>query len=273
MHNYEAKKAARISRYRGRASAATQEANQRYAQAKKMADIIPFGQPILVGHHSEGKDRRYRGRISQNFQASFEAQKKAAYWQERATAAAQNTAISSDDPCAVEKLKAKLATQEDFQTRLKQINASCRKAKLTKSDLQLDRKLETLGLSIDERKYLFSWGECKADGTIAFPSFLLTNNNATIRSIKERIKSLEAKAKDQSSEWMIGGVTISDNVEDNRLQLYFPNKPAQAVRNALKSNGFRWSPSNGCWQRQRSSAARYWAEKICCKHPDAHADA
>jgi hypothetical protein len=267
MQNYEAKKAARISRYRGRASAATQEANQRYTQAKKMADIIPFGQPILVGHHSERKDRRYRGRISQNFQASFEAQKKADYWQERATAAAQNTAISSDDPCAVEKLKAKLATQEDFQTRLKQINALCRKAKLTKSDLEQDRKLETLGLTPDERKYLFSWGECKADGIVAFPSYLLTNNNATIRSIKERIKSLEVKAKQQSKEWIINGVTISDNVEDNRLQLYFHGKPAETVRSALKSHGFRWSPTNGCWQRQRSYDARYWAEKICTEIP------
>jgi hypothetical protein len=34
-----------------------------YDDAHRMADAIPFGQPILDGHHSEGRDRRYRDRI------------------------------------------------------------------------------------------------------------------------------------------------------------------------------------------------------------------
>lgn len=41
-------------------------------QAHKMASVIPFGQPILVGHHSEGRDRRFRGRIHDKFGKGFE---------------------------------------------------------------------------------------------------------------------------------------------------------------------------------------------------------
>ena len=32
--------------------------------AGKRAEGIPFGQPILVGHHSERRDRNYRARIA-----------------------------------------------------------------------------------------------------------------------------------------------------------------------------------------------------------------
>lgn len=39
------------------------KANQAGEQARSMASVIPFGQPILIGHHSERRDRAYRGRI------------------------------------------------------------------------------------------------------------------------------------------------------------------------------------------------------------------
>ena len=36
-------------------------------------------------------------------------------------------------------------------------------------------------------------------------------------------------------------------------------------RKELKSCGFRWAPSVGCWQRHRSNQATYFAEKIVAK--------
>ncbi|MEE8059026.1 MAG: DUF3560 domain-containing protein [Pseudomonadales bacterium] len=46
---------------------ARQESQTVYKRAKDMAPVIPFGQPILVGHHSEHRDRRYRDRIHNTF--------------------------------------------------------------------------------------------------------------------------------------------------------------------------------------------------------------
>lgn len=53
------------------------ESDRLYIQAKEMISVIPFGQPVLVGHHSEGRDRRYRGKIHDTFGKSFALQEKA----------------------------------------------------------------------------------------------------------------------------------------------------------------------------------------------------
>lgn len=47
-----------------------------------------------------------------------------------------------------------------------------------------------------------------------------------------------------------------------RLQLIFEEKPEQEVREILKANGFKWSPKNGCWQRQLTGNARYAGRRV-----------
>lgn len=41
----------------------------------------------------------------------------------------------------------------------------------------------------------------------------------------------------------------------DRLQLCFPGKPTDAVRDRLRSTGWKWSPFNSAWQRQLTEAA------------------
>jgi len=53
------------------------EAESRFETAHKMADVIPFGQPILVGHHSEKSDRSYRARIDSHQRKGVEAHQRA----------------------------------------------------------------------------------------------------------------------------------------------------------------------------------------------------
>jgi hypothetical protein len=55
--DYEARRAARIDRLHARAEKARTESASAEQQARRMADVIPLGQPILVGHHSEGRER------------------------------------------------------------------------------------------------------------------------------------------------------------------------------------------------------------------------
>ena len=45
--------------------------------------MIPMGQPIIVGHHSEGRHRRDLKRIDSNMQKSIEESKKADYFSDK----------------------------------------------------------------------------------------------------------------------------------------------------------------------------------------------
>ena len=53
-----------------------------------------------------------------------------------------------------------------------------------------------------------------------------------------------------------------ENTEIMRLQLIFDGKPEPEVRDILKSNGFRWAPSNQCWQRQLTNNAKYALKSV-----------
>lgn len=249
--NFDERRARRIERLRAAAERKRREGSNLVEQAHKMADVIPFGQPILVGHYSEQRDRNYRNRIESKFRKGFETQNEAAALEQRADAAESNTAISSDDPNAVEKIKAQIVKLEELQETMKAANKLVRKN---------DRGgLAALGFSESRIDQLFTPDFI---GRLGFPSYEVTNNGANIRRLKERVKTLESHAHDETTETVIGDCRIVDSVEDNRLQMFFPSKPDDAVRSRLKSNGFRWTPTLGCWQAYRGAYRKQIAEQI-----------
>jgi len=69
------------------------------------------------------------------------------------------------------------------------------------------------------------------------------------------------------------GIRLVDNVEENRLQIFFPGIPAESVRRELKQNGFRWSPAAGAWQRHRSNRATYLAKLMLTNTKEASHEA
>lgn len=87
MEEKREKAEARRERYEGWAESAQAEAGNRFAAARRMGDGIPFGQPILVGHHSEGRDRNYRKRIDAHISRGVEAAQRAEYHARKAETA------------------------------------------------------------------------------------------------------------------------------------------------------------------------------------------
>lgn len=59
-----------------------------------------------------------------------------------------------------------------------------------------------------------------------------------------------AQSSSLQSDYSNLGFQVERNTDINRLQLKFDGKPPENVRSILKSNGFRWSPREGAWQRQ-----------------------
>ena len=122
MNDYEERKQARIDRLHEKAEKARAESHSLFKQSTDMASAIPAGQPV----HGPA-DRRYREKIGRKMDQSIAALEKADYYERKAQAAENNTAISSDDPEALAKLKEKLEDLQISQTRMKQINAYYKK--------------------------------------------------------------------------------------------------------------------------------------------------
>ena len=103
---------------------------------------------------------------------------------------------------------------------------------------------------------------------MAFPWLpQLGTNAANIRRIEKRIEEILAKEAMPEREPLRGEVdgvsyTVEWNKADNRVQIYFPFRPSDAVVEKLQSRGFRWARSVGAWQRHASEGAWYHARWI-----------
>ena len=257
--DYEAKKAARRERYHELAAKARKEGNSRINQAKKMAELIPFGQPILVGHHSEGRDRRFRGRIHDNFGKGFALLEKAEHYQRKATT--ESRAISSDDPAAVKKLKEKLELLEKSQEMMKRGNAIIRKHQKAGYDTQRQALIDA-GFNEKTATEMLTPDFC---GRVGFPGYALTNNNSEIKRVKDRLAILEKQSARETRETEYNGFTVREDTEENRIMFFFPGKPDTTTRDLLKSRAFKWSPRRGAWVRQWTGNAVYDAREIIKK--------
>lgn len=263
MNNYEIKKQRRIERLNRCAELYRKQSEQLHASARSDAQIIPFGQPILVGHHSERRDRAYRARIMRRFEKSFELSKKADYYTRRAASAEANRNISSDDPEAVFKLEEKVLKLEKLQETMKTVNKIIRKYDV-KDDAQkkicFEEILKTGLFKKEETIWKILTPNCF--NGYGFERFELTNNLAKIKQAQKRVEELKAKRSQITTEKIVGEIRIVENVEENRLQLFFPGKPADDIRAKLKSWGFRWSPFNGCWQAFLNNRAKYAVKQL-----------
>lgn len=251
--NFEQRKQNRIEYAKQQAEKNTQKSEEFFEKSRKIASSIPMGQPILIGHHSEKSHRRHLSQISGNMEQSIEADRKAKYYLEKAESIENNKAIFSDDPEAIEKLQTKIEQLEKLQVFMK----SCNKL-IKNKDKEGFLKLENANVSIWEQL-----NEPDRFGNLGFASYKLTNNNANIRRLKIRLEKLKSVAEQESTDVEIKGVRFVKNVEENRVQLFFSGIPSEQVRNDLKKKyAFRWSRSQGAWQRHLNNSGIYAANEF-----------
>ena len=166
--------------------------------------------------------------------------------------------ISADDDLAVEKLTKKLEGMESQQTMMKAVNAYYRKHKTLEGCPELTaEQVEKVKASMSQ-----DWRK----DPVPFPSYLLTNNNANIRRVRQRIEELSHKAEFVG--WTFPSGEANVNEAENRLQLIFADKPDADTRQALKSEGFKWAPSQGAWQRQLNQNAIRAAARLDFLRPE-----
>ena len=259
MNDYEQRKQDRIDRYLEKAGKARAESSALSHQAHTMLSAIPPGQPMLPDPYSYTSDKRYRDRIDTKMRQSISADEKADYYEGKARAAANNRAISSDDPDAVQKLQEKLTALEKLQAKMKTTNAYYRKHQTCRG---CEGITDEEAARLDQRvKDGYSWE------TAPYPAYALSNNNQEIHRIKKRLETLTQNREVGFQGWEFDGGKVVANDDKNRLQIFFDEIPPAEVREALKGHGFRWARSEGAWQRQLSSNAIYAARHIAAIRP------
>jgi hypothetical protein len=260
MNDYESRRHARIERLRERSAKKHEHARSLFDQADKMASIIPMGQPILVGHYSEGRDRNYRERIHNKMRRASETLTESKELERRAEAAESSRAISSDDPEAIAKLRVKLAEMEAESATWKAVNAAHRRFLKDPASLDGSELSESWKSHVRNYKPQYSWEPHP------IPPYRFQNLNGNMRRVRERIADLEAKATTQASDAIQGqGWCVEEDSIDNRVRIVFDAIPPEEVRSIVKRWGFRWSPTRGAWVRQLNNAARHAAQSIAAE--------
>jgi hypothetical protein len=245
--DYQEQQEARKDRMLERADKASADFQATYNRAKDMASVIPFGQPILVGHHSEKRDRRYRDKIHNTFGKAFELDSKADHYRQKA-ATVGNTGIASNDPEAIEKLKNKLAGLERSQETMKTVNKIIRASKLT--DEEKAAEIVAAGLLSEAQAIeILKPDHC---GRIGFASYSLSNNNAEINRTKKRINELERLRNSDPLEFENDDFSMA--VDNGRVCIEFAGgKPSDDVRAMLRGSAFKWSRYQGAWVRKATA--------------------
>jgi hypothetical protein len=251
MNDYELKQERRRENLRNASEAANARSDQAFQSSKAILSNIVPGQPILVGHHSEGRHRRDLSRSDSAMRRSIEESQRAEELARRADSVGTG-GISSDDPDALEKLRNKVAALKADQEAMKAANKAIRSAKTPEAKVAA-----LVALKYDEAT---AQELIKPDfaGRIGFAQYRLTNNLATIKTTEKRIASLEAVRSLQTAEVKGEGYTYREDVEENRAMFLFPGKPDGDTISTLKSNGFKWSPNRGAWVRMLNGNAQ-WA--------------
>lgn len=177
---------------------------------------------------------------------------------------AHTLAVKSDDPELLDFLRAKLAGLEEAHALMVSANAYYRKNKT----LEGFEGIPADTMAWITRPGVYLPGGRNGDGSPLafygkpFPTYELTNSNANIKRVKQRIETLEAVKASKSIEEEHDGYTYRENAEAMRVQLRFDGKPDDETRALLKRNGFRWAPSQGVWQRQLNDNGKYAAHRV-----------
>lgn len=168
------------------------------AERRKSEDAtagIPFGQPILAGHHSQ---RRHEKAIDRSWAAlgrSVESDRMAKRHAEKARNIEGQLAASiySDDDDAIERLRERIDGLEAERDRIKRYNASARKAAKTggTGDVTI--------LDDEQRANLLSvarYAPYQLRAGNALPAYSLSNLSGNIARNRKRLEQLEAERGD-----------------------------------------------------------------------------
>lgn len=253
------------------------KAAAKFEGVRRIADNIPLGQPILVGHHSEKHARKDQERMHNGMAAGVASQKMAEHHRSVADGIERqlDRSIFSDDTDAVEALEARIGEREAKRARMVLVN-------------KLYRKGDAAGLAAIGSDLEALRAACaKAGGYFGKQPHMpyeMTNLGGLITADKKRLQAIKAQAERAEQAAAAGGLLVQyhkgqrfeiipcpdcatagsggclcggsgkrgHHTEDARyyVSLTFEDKPARAILDALRAAGFHWGA--GRWTGETS---------------------
>ncbi|HAW57584.1 MAG TPA: hypothetical protein DCX03_00995 [Bacteroidales bacterium] len=131
--------------------------------------------------------------------------------------------------------------------------------KLTEIKEQYGQNLYELVLK-NEAFYAKSYSR---SGCYSFEGFVLTNSNARIKGLKDKVVTMKARIirkEDWQSIVFDGGFI---DIQADRVIIKHESRPAQVVIDSLKKRGFHWSRQYSSWSRKHTGNAIHDAKIIC----------
>ena len=237
---YRERKEARIARRLDWAASREAKFGAAMARSRNATAGIPFGQPILVGHHSEGMHRAALARSDSAMRQACESSDMAQHHTEVADGIQRqlDTSIYSDDHNAVEALRARIAEREAKRDNMKLTNKLYKKGDAEGlAAIGLDIERVKAGVARQSENGRLSWL------TMPHPAYEITNIGATIRTDKKRLVDIEAQQGRLANAEAAGGMTVESFGEYVRVT--FAEKPDRETLDALRGAGYTWGA--GSW--------------------------
>lgn len=236
---------ARLEKRQAWAASRDQKSAAGFARARVIADGIPLGQPILVGHHSERRHRADVARIDAGMRQGCESADMAAHHRAKADGLERQLdgSIFSDDPDAVEALTARVAELEAQRARWKAENAAFRKGDAEWIKVRYPDTDPAIALVYAERER----GEIMAGYSWTrqpHPAYSLSNLAGNIGRLRKRLEVVKQRQAATAEAEARGGLLIRRGAHDS-ASVRFVDYPGRAIVDALKAAGFRYS--GGAW--------------------------
>jgi uncharacterized coiled-coil protein SlyX len=221
---------AKLEKRRNWAESRDRKAERGFQAASRIADGIPLGQPILVGHHSEKRHRRDIERIDAGMRAGVESSIMASHHRSKADGLERQLegSIFSDDPDAVDALETRIAELEAKLATRKRINALYRKG-------DAGALLAEFGMDLEKMRAKLA-GDWHG---VPWPPYSISNMRGNIRRLRQRVGQVEARQERQAAAHASpGGVLVEG---ESYVAVTFEEKPDRSILDALRAAGFFWS--------------------------------
>lgn len=173
-------------------------------------------------------------------------------------------AIRANNPDAPELIREKIEELRASHTLMKAVNAAIRSVKSGDEAEMIEAVIDVTGFTRATAAKIV----CPLEAWMGrgFPGYRLSGELAEIKRLETRLHNIERNRErgdvERTAETTAGTIHIVENGDAARIQLFFEGKPAAEARDALKSNGFRWAPSEGAWQRHLNEGGRWAVERV-----------